>query len=338
MERSYQLKIDVFPHILPGKYKEALQKKVPPGSFIHRLIEAFPALTDLDLRFRVMDKYEGLVQVLTLGSPAMQDIAEPKESAELARIANDGMAELVSKYPDRFVAAVASLPMNDMNATLKEVDRAITELKFRGVQIFSDVNGKPLDSPEFMPLYEKMAYYDLPIFLHPRRASTVPDYPGESESKYGVFLMFGWPYETTVAMTRLVFGGVFEKYPDLKIITHHCGAMVPYFAKRIRPVSNPSNPDIGFSAGQHLARHPIDYYHMFYGDTAVNGSTPALMCGYAFFGADHILFGTDMPYDDQLGDVFIRETILSIQQMDISDLDKKKIFEDNARQLLRLPI
>lgn len=326
MAESYPLKIDVFPHILPGKYKEALQKKVPTGSFIHRLIEAFPALTDLDLRFRVMDKYEGLVQVLTLGSPAMQDIAGPKESAELARIANDGMAELVSKYPDRFVAAVASLPMNDMNATLKEVDRAITELKFRGVQIFSDVNGKPLDSPEFMPLYEKMAYYDLPIFLHPRRASTVPDYPGESESKYGVFLMFGWPYETTVAMTRLVFGGVFERYPDLKVITHHCGAMVPYFACRIH------------EEGEHLVKPPLDYYRMFYGDTAVNGNAPALMCGYAFFGADHILFGTDMPYDDQLGDVFIRETILSVQQMDISDLDKKKIFEDNARRILRLPI
>ncbi len=319
--------IDIFPHIMPSKYKEALHNKIPPNSYSRKQTDAFPTLTDLEIRFRIMDKYAGLVQVLNLGSPPIQDVVGPKDAVELARIANDEMAELVAKYPDKFVAAVACLPMNDIDAALREVDRAITELRFRGVQIYSDVNGKPLDSPEFMPLYEKMTYYNLPILLHPRRANTVPDYPNESESKYGVFLMFGWPYETTVAMTRLVFSGVFERYPNLKIITHHCGAMVPYFAERVIARYEP-----------HLSKRPQDYYRMFYGDTAVSGSTPALMCGYAFFGADHILFGTDMPYDSQLGDRATRQTILSIEQMDIPDFEKKMIFEDNARCLFRLPI
>ncbi len=331
--------IDVYTHILPPRYKEALYKKLPDNSYAKRLVDAFPALTDLDIRFRIMDKYEGLVQVLTLATPPVEDVVGPKDAVELAKIANDGMAELISKYPDRFVAAIACLPMNDIDASLREVDRAITQLRFRGVQIFSDVTGKPLDSPEFIPLYDKMNHYNLPILLHPRKANTIPDYPHENESKYMAFLMFGWPYETTLAMTRLVYGGIFEIYPNLKIVTHHCGAMVPYFAERIRTISDSNEPFMGYyKGGQCLTKHPLDYYRSFYGDTAVSGSTPALMCGYAFFGADHMLFGTDMPYDGRHGDRFTRQTILSIKQMDIPDSDKRKIFETNARQLMRLPI
>ncbi len=124
--------IDVYPHILPAKYIEALSKKLPANSYALRRVDDYPALADLDIRFRIMDKYEGLVQVLALGQPAIQDVVGPKDAIELARIANDEMAELVAKYPDRFVGAVACLPMNDIDAALKEVDRSITELRFRG--------------------------------------------------------------------------------------------------------------------------------------------------------------------------------------------------------------
>ncbi len=330
--------IDIFPHILPPKYKEALFKKIPPNSVVQKNAAALPTLVDLNIRFRIMDKYEGLVQLLTLVAPPIQDMVGPKDAIELSKIANDEMAELVAKYPDRFVGAVACLPLNDIDAALRETDRAITDLRFRGIQIYSDVNGKPLDSPEFIPLYEKMAYYNLPSLLHPRRAKTVPDYLTESESKYMAFLIFGWPYETTMAMTRLVFGGVFDKYPNLKVITHHCGAMVPYFAERIASTMDEHVMRMGFEFEQILTRPLLDYYHMFYGDTVVSGSTSALMCGYDFFGADHILFGTDMPFDSQIGDRAIRQTILSIEQMEIPDSEKKKIFEDNAKKLFRLPV
>jgi predicted TIM-barrel fold metal-dependent hydrolase len=341
-----KMKIDIFPHIIPLKYKEALHKitasdKSPPGHREVDKIEALPSLFDLDVRFRIMDKYGDLLQVLTLGAPGVEDIAGPKEAAELARIANDGMAELVRKYPDKFVAAVASLPMNDVDAALKELERAITELGFKGIQIFSDIKGKPLDSPEFMPLFERMAYHNLPILIHPetKAANEVSDYPNETESKYLTHVNFRWPYRTTLAMTRIALSGVFEKYPTIKIITHHCGAMVPFFAERIR-VSFLTFEKFGMKLKfpHHLTKRPIDYYRMFYVDTATNGSTPALMCGYAFFGADHMLFGTDMPYDAQLGDIFIRQGILSIENMDIPDSEKKKIFEENAKDLFRLPI
>jgi len=247
------------------------------------------------------------------------------------------MAELVRKHPDRFVSAVACLPMNDIDCALEELERAIRDLNFRGIQLHSDINGKPLDSPEFEPVFEKMAAYNLPILLHPEiRTSQTPDYPGEEESKYLSFLIFGWPYRTTLAMTRLAMSGVFDRYPDLKVIAHHCGAMVPFFEQRFHMIHFGHQMRMGVQQKPYLKKAPLDYLRMFYVDTAVP-STSALMCGYAFFGADHMLFGTDMPYDAQVGHVYTRETILSTERMAIPDSEKKKIFEDNARALLRLP-
>jgi len=330
------VKIDIFPHILPIKYKEALYKVAPQGFYIQNVIDSTPTLFDLDYRFRIMDKYEGLMQVLTLSAPPVELIADSKKAVDLAKLANDEMAELVLKYPNRFAAAVACLPMNNIDAALKEVDRAINDLKFRGVQIYTPINDKPLDLPEFFPLYEKMSQYNLPIWIHPERAADYADYRTENRSRYMIFHTFGWPYETTAAMTRLVFSGILERYPNLKIITHHCGAMVPYLEQRIIGAYDHAEALRGAKYKQGLTKPLIEYFKMFYYDTAIYGSTPGLMCAYAFCGADHMLFATDMPYDSQLGDRYTRQTIQSIEQMDISDLEKKKIFEDNARSLLRL--
>ncbi len=139
-------KIDIFPHILPKKYNEALLKKSRP-CYNLEANRLRPALVDLDLRFKTMDRFGGLKNVLTLGAPPIEFAVSPKDAVDLARIANDEMAELVRKYPDRFVAAVASLPMTDVDASLRETDRAIKDLKMKGIQIFSSVNGKALDSP-----------------------------------------------------------------------------------------------------------------------------------------------------------------------------------------------
>jgi predicted TIM-barrel fold metal-dependent hydrolase len=332
------MKIDIFPHILPIKYKEALYKMAPPGFYIQDVIETLPTLFDLEHRFRIMDKFEGLMQVLTLSAPPIEQIGDSRKAVDLAKLANDEMAELVLKYPDRFAAAVAALPMIDMEATLKEIDRSINDLKFRGIQINTPINNKPLDSPEFLPLYEKMSQYNLPIWIHPVREADFADYRTEKRSKYMIFHVFGWPYETAAAMTRLVFSGVLEKYPNLKLITHHCGSMIPYLEQRIIGAYDHAEVLRGAKYKQGLTKSPIEYFKMFYNDTAIYGSTPGLMCAYAFCGADHILFATDFPYDSQFGERYIRQTIQSIEQMNISDKEKKMIFEDNARKLLRLPI
>jgi predicted TIM-barrel fold metal-dependent hydrolase len=285
-----------------------------------------------------MDKYEGLVQVIAPSWPSVELVA-PKKAVDLAKALNDEVAGLVAKYPDRFPAGIASLPMNDMDAALAETDRAIKDLRLRGVLIYTPINDKPLDAPEFMPLYEKMASYNLPLLIHPMRNPDYPDFRTESESKYRIYNTFGWPYETTTAMTRIVFSGILEKYPTLKFVTHHCGGMVPYFAERIRQFHDLGEMRWGLKYFQGLTKAPIDYYKMFYADTALYGNTSALMCGNTFFGPDHILFAIDFPLGDmEYGARNYRQTINAIEAMDISDEDRKMIYEGTARKLFRLPI
>lgn len=329
------MKIDIFPHILTPKYKEAF-RKINGSETFARMHDVISTLSDLNHRFRIMDEHDGLVQVLTLSSPPAEKFVNPKEALDLARLANDEMAELVLKYPDRFIAAVASLPMNNMDAALDEVDRAIKDLHLKGVQIFTPINDKPLDSPEFLPLYEKMCQYDLPIWIHPQREPDYPDYRSEKTSKYAIHAMFGWVYETSAAMVRLVLSGILEKYPNLKFITHHGGAMIPFLEKRIISFIDFSATRFKANILENISRPPIDYFKMFYADTAIYGHTTGLMCSYDFYGVKHVVFGTDMPYDSQFGLTLTRETIKSIERMAISNTDKKMIFEDNARELLHL--
>ena len=229
--------IDIFTHILPPKYREAREKLEAIGrislSQVEGLQRSNPALLDVNLRLKVMDEFPDIMQVLTMVGPPLEAIAKTEDAVVLAKIANDEMAELVARHPDKFMA-VAALPMNNMDAALKEVDRAINDLKLKGAQIFTSINDKPLDSPEFHPLYQKMAQYDLPIWIHPLKEVTEPDYPGEQGSKYGLAAVLGWPHATSLAVTRLAASGVLEKYPKLKFITHHDGGTVPYLAGRIQ--------------------------------------------------------------------------------------------------------
>ena len=334
MAETYPLRIDAYSHIAPPKYRELLRKAAPQECA--SMIDTFPPLYDLDHRFRIMDKYD-VVQVITPSWPSVE-LAAPKNAVDLARALNDEMAELVRKYPDRFPAAIASLPMNDMDAALEETDRAIKDLRMRGVLIYTPVADKPLDSPEFMPLYEKMSGYNLPLVIHPMRNPDYPDYRTETVSMYRISNTFGWIYETTTAMTRLVFSGVLEKYPNLKFLTHHCGGMVPFYAERIRQFQDLGEMRWDLKYYDRLTKAPLDYYKMFYADTALYGNTPALMCGHAFFGADHLLFGIDMPLGDmEFGYRNYRQTINAIDEMQISDEDKKKIYVENPRRFYRLP-
>jgi aminocarboxymuconate-semialdehyde decarboxylase len=332
------MKIDAYTHVVPERYKDALYAAIPPQVPIRNIIDALPTLHDMDHRFRIMDKFGDLKQVITMGIPPMEEIAPPDKAADLARLANDELAELLNKHPDRFVAAAASLPMNNMDAALEEVDRAVNDLGFKGVQISTPINDKPLDSPEFVPLYEKMAQYDLPIWIHPVRPMTYADYRTEEMSQYMIFITFGWPYETSVAMARLVFSGLLETYPNLKFITHHCGAMIPFFQQRIECVHDNAKLQQREDFAEGLSMPPIEYFKKFYFDTAINGNPSGLMCGHAFCGTDHMLFATDMPYDNELGARFTRQTVDAIEQMDIPELEKKKIYADNIIGLLQLNI
>jgi predicted TIM-barrel fold metal-dependent hydrolase len=231
--------------------------------------------------------------------------------------------------------------MNNVPASLDEMDRAIGKLGAKGIQIFTNVNGRPLDEPEFFPIFERMVKkYDLPVWVHPSRTAKFADYPTEQKSKYEIYWLFGWPYETSAFMARMVFSQMFEKLPKLKIITHHLGAMAPFFVDRIgygmdQFGSRTTDEDYE-GLLKRMKKRPLDFFRMFYGDTSVNGSASAIRCGLDFFGVEHVLFGTDCPFDPEGGPLFIRETIKTLDRMALKPGDRRKVYFGNAMSMLRL--
>ena len=217
------------------------------------------------------------------------------------------------------------------------------DLGANGVEFYTNVKGRPLDDPEFEPVFKIMAEtYDLPIWVHPVRPAHFADYADEDKSKYEIWWTFGWPYETSAFMARVVFAGYFDKYPNLKIITHHLGGMIPYFEGRVGPGwdqlgSRTSDEDLtGVLKG--LRKPHLDYFKMFYADTAVFGSVPATQCGLEFFGADNVVFSSDAPFDPEGGPMYIRETIKILDGLDISDENRRKIYQGNAERLLKISL
>jgi predicted TIM-barrel fold metal-dependent hydrolase len=231
--------------------------------------------------------------------------------------------------------------MNNVPASLDEMDRAIGKLGAKGVQIFTNVNGRPLDEPEFFPIFERMSKkYDLPIWVHPSRTAKFADYASEEKSKYEIWWLFGWPYETSAFMARMVFSQMFDKLPNLKIITHHLGAMVPFLSHRVgygmdQFGSRTSDEDYE-GLRKRMKKRPVDYFKMFYNDTSINGWASGMRCGIDFFGADHVLFGSDCPFDPEGGPLFIREIFKAVDALKLSKDDRRRIYFGNAKRLLKL--
>jgi predicted TIM-barrel fold metal-dependent hydrolase len=333
--------IDVFNHFMPKAYLDRLGTLIPG----HVAVTAFPrlkTLCDLDSRLALLDEFDGLQQVLSLANPPLELIAGAEVTPDLARLANDCLAEVCHKYPDRFPAFIAALPMNNLDASLAEIDRAVNTLGARGIQVFTNVAGKPLSAPEFRAIFARMVEHDLPVWVHPMRGPNFPDYAGEQASEAEIWFSFGWPYETTACMTRLIYSGIFDELPDLKLISHHMGGMIPYFAGKIglgfrqiffgTPERNP------LAEEARLLHQPIEYYKMLYADTALNGEPAAVRCGHAFFGTSSCLFATDAPFDAEQGRGLIRNTIKAVEALPVTPGRREMIFAGNARSLLRLPV
>ncbi|MBZ5501295.1 MAG: amidohydrolase [Acidobacteriia bacterium] len=333
-------KIDIFTHIWPKAFYEALGKQTGGMKDMHRRSEAVPMMTDLDRRFRVMDMFEGYQQILSLASPPLDAAAGPAAARELSRIGSDSMAELCRKYPDRFPSFLASIAMHDAEGAVDEARRAIQDLGACGVQIYTNVNGKPLDAPEFRHIFKGLEALGKPIWIHPARTAKFPDYQTEELSQYEIWWTFGWPYESSVAQARIVFSKMLDEMPNLKIIIHHAGGMVPFFEGRV----GAGWDQLGTRTSHHdyrpllkeLKKRPLDYFKMFYADTATFCSTPALVCALSFYGVDHMLFASDAPFDPEGGPMYIRETIRCIDALEISKEDREKLYYKNACKLLGL--
>jgi len=335
------VKIDIFNHILPKPYYDRMIEAMPPGAYMLKRVSNIPFLYDLDTRFRKIEEFgDDYQQVFSVNLPPVEAVWGPDKSPEMAQVANDSMAEICAKHKDRFPGFVAAVPLNNIDAAVIEAERAVKTLGAKGIQVFSNINGHPMDEEQFFPLFEKMHELDYPIWIHPTRAASTPDYATEERSKYDLWWAFGWPYETSNFMGRIVFSGMFDKLPDLKIITHHLGAMVPYFEMRAGPgldqLGTRSDDAEDNAVLGRLKKRPYDYFRMFYGDTAVFGSVAATECGLTFFGSDHVLFASDAPFDPEGGSGYIRETLRVLDGITASIDDKQKIMEGNARRLLKL--
>ena len=329
------MKIDLFTHFIPAEFSRYIT-----GTELGRNVaprwQQIATLVDIDAHLQLMDEFDDYVQIPSLANPAIEAYGGPDETPDVARFANDALADLCARHRDRFPSFVANLPMNNPAAAVEEAKRAVTELGAAGCLMYTNVLGKPLSNPEFLPVFEALSALERPIWLHPIRGPDHSDYRAEERSEHELWFTFGWPYESAAAMGRLVYSGLFDRLPNIRIITHHLGGLVPYLEGKInmgfRQAAegdfdvNPVARDAG------LAKPPREYFKMFYADTAVNGIDRALDCGLEFFGADHCVFASDAPFDPTGGAHLIRESIRLIDRLDRDVRDK--IYFGNARTLI----
>ncbi len=327
------MKIDIHNHFYPARFLKQLEKDGSTAGITletdewgrqllvqngNRVVTITPPMKDINPRLEDMEKVGFDMQILTLSIPSV-DIFPVEVGETLARVVNDETAEICRDHPDHFMG-LATLPFVDPDRTVRELERCIDELGFRGACIGTNINGIPLDNQRLYPFYERISDYDLPIHIHPRTPRDKETY-----KDYRLGPMIGFEMELCVAVVRLIMGGVLEKYPKLKFIVSHLGGAIPYLAERIQNCYE-AYPE----CQENISGPARDYLKRFYYDT-VSFFEPALMCAYSFVGADHLILGSDYPH--VIGD--IREAITSIEGLDISQLEKDLIYSGNILRLMR---
>jgi len=326
--------IDAFCHFFPQSIFKMMSETAGGTTDVGKRMQGVRTVWDLDARLKMMEPFADYTQVISLGLPPLEGMASPDKTPDFAKAANDGLAELCAQYPDRFCGYVGALPMDNPDAAVKEAERILIDGNANGLQLHTNVNGHCLDEPQFLPIFEIAAKAGKPICLHPARKSDFPDFAAEQKSRYEIWTIFGWPYETSATMARLVFSGVMTRFPDIKILTHHLGAMIPFCDARMDTGwatlgSRTSDEDYSHVLPS-LGKPMMDCFRQFYGDTALCGSRAGTVCGIEFFGADHVLFASDCPFGPEQGGGYIKASIAVMQSLDIPKEDNEKISYKNA--------
>ena len=237
---------------------------------------------------------------------------------------NEEIADAVTRYRGKFVG-LATLPMQDMDECLKEFDRAVNVLKLRGAMIFSNIHGRLLDSKEFIPLYEKAAEYTVPLFIHPTTPSSTAGL-----DEYGLTIIIGLLFDSSLAISRLIFSGILEKVPELKFVLAHLGSTIPFIAARLDIESELLSRFVpGYTLG--ITSKPSEQFRKVYLDT-VSHHGPAYKCALSYPGIDKILLGSDYPYS------LWERTVTAIDELDIDQRTKEKIFSENAIKLFGIKL
>lgn len=304
--------IDVFCHLMPPEYAKICMAEAPNKS--HMFVRALkvPSMSNMESRNEVLKEFPGYKQIPNIVSPPVETFAGPDKSPRLAAIGNDEIKKIVEANPEFYEGFIAGIPFNNVQASVEEIKR-VKDMGAKGIQIYTHMNGEAIDTEKYWPIYEACEKYDLPILIHPVGGQMVPEFPTEERSKYELWFTIGWPYQTTVAMMRLAFSGIFEDFPNIKIVTHHVGAMIPMLEGRIenglKMYGGRTAPELRDELTRtKMKGAPIDTIRKFYADTASFGSTSAIRAGIDFFGVDHIVFATDMPFDPEQGPGYIDRT------------------------------
>lgn len=325
--------IDAFPHIIPSECLERFCSVAsgPALDFLNGLRgRAYLApMWDLDARFRSMDAVDGYVQVLTLCLPPIEQMAQGQQAVDLARLANDSMADLVRRHPERFVGFAASLPLGDTDASVVELERTVTQLGALGVQVFTNCNGAAMDQPRLEPLWERLHTLDRTVWVHGARQPTVADYLDEDRSRYGLWAALGWPYEMGTFAARMVASSVLERYPRLRFLLHHSGGMMPTFGRRVNRSwleLQAEAPEDGRAYGA-LQQPPVEYFQRFYADTS-GQSQVAIRAALESLGHEHVLLGSDAPF------IAPRDHLATLARLGLSEEDRTLLTSGNARRVL----
>jgi uncharacterized protein len=333
-------KIDFYCHFSSMKVIDYLEEAGGTKPHVFRsLFSNTPTLIDVDKRLSLMDNC-GISRSVLVPLPWIETspavYADPGKCAHTARIMNEALARITARHSDRF-SAVALLPATNAEIMLKEFDHAVKQLGFAGGVVAFGPTVKRPDHPDYEQLWAGASSLDVPIWIHPSRPPAYPDYIDESVSKFQVWQTLSWLMDSSAAMVRIVFAGVFDRYPDLKLIIHHHGALVPLFAKRMQYGWDYFEKNTGRKQVTSISQPYINHFRKFYCDTATQGHEPALLdMAYRFFGSDRLLFGSDAPMDDKGGMAFTPDAISSVKAMTIPVDDKNKIYRDNALKLLKL--
>ena len=327
--------IDAFPHVIPALCLERFNAVASgPALDFLRGLQGRPQLApmwDMDARFRAMDALGEYQQVLTLCLPPIEQMATGALAVDLARLANDSMADLVRRHPDRFVGFAASLPLEDADASLLELERGVHDLGALGVQVFTNCNGRALDEPRYEPLWARLQELDRTVWVHGARRPTTADYIGEDRSRYGLWAALGWPYEMGMFAARMVASGLLDRFPSLRLYLHHSGGMVPTFGRRVNGAwleLQPAAPDDA-QAYAHLQRPPADYLRQVYADTS--GQSPvAIRAALEFFGPEHVLLGSDAPFTSPADHLAI------VARLELPPDQHRLLVAGNAQRVLHL--
>lgn len=322
--------IDAYSHVCPQRLIDAINRDYPSAEA--SALSRRPYLYDAARRVRFMDEVGEDVQVLVLVRPPMW-LGMPRAlMLKLMREAHLGIAAMVQEFPGRFVGAAVAPACDDM--ILEELGYAWDQLGLVGAEIFSNVEGDPLDAAHMWPLYEEAERRRMPLWIHPQHSSFL--YPWVRESLLDRSL--GWPFDTSLAMLRLVYGGVLERFPNLRIITHHLGGMVPYFGARLEAFDDEISEyrALNLTGGQasRLSVPVGEQLRRFYNDTAISYSPATLRCGLDFFGSGHVLFGTDFPMGSTDGERWTRDILRAIRDTELDAEAREALLGGNAASLL----